>query len=104
MSNLDNLTAKILDDGEKRSSEILSEARRQADAIIAERTAEARAEADKMLARAEAEAARSYDRLLAERKLQLRDKVLAAKGQILDKVFSEALSRLNSMSKDDFVT
>ena len=103
MSNLENLVSKILSDGEKRAAEILDTAREQADVMLAERDAQAQAETDKMLRKAEAEVARSYDRLVAERKLQLRDEVLSAKGEILDRVFTEALSRLNSMSKDDFM-
>lgn len=103
MQSLDNLVAKILSDSEARAGEIINAARAQAEAAIAASGEQAAAEAEKIVYKADTEAERSYDRLVAELKLGLRDRVLTAKGEILDKVFAEALSRLNGMPRGDFL-
>ncbi len=103
MSSLENLVAKILADGEARAKAILADAEEQAAELRAQTLSQAQAEADRLIEQAHREADRSYERLVAERRLALRDAVLSAKSQMLDRVFAEALSRLNAMPREAFI-
>ena len=102
MANLDNLTAKILADAQAKAAQIAAEATREADAKVAEEVRLASEEAAKIVADSELEAARQAEQLVSGKILAIRDENLAAKREMLDKVFAGALTRLNSMPKAEF--
>jgi V/A-type H+-transporting ATPase subunit E len=102
VSNLDNLTAKILADAHEKAEGVAEEARREAEAKIAEEVRLAEEEAAKLVADSELEAARIAEQLIQGKTLSVRDENLAAKREMLDKVFAEALKRLNDMPKPEF--
>ena len=103
MSNLDNLTAKILADAEQRAADMLAEAEAAAQRTIDGQTALADEECQRMLAEAEAEAARLAQQILLGKTLAMRDENLAAKQTMLDSIFADALAELNAMSKEQFL-
>lgn len=102
MSTLDNLTGKILADSEAEAAAILAEARAEAARVTAAALEDAAREKEKLLAEAKTEAAREEEQIIVGRKLAERDRGLSAKQQMLDKVFAEALKRLEAMSKAEF--
>ncbi len=102
MSNLDNLTAKILADAKEKAARIVENAKAEAEAKIAEELRLAEAESEKIAADAELEAARRAGQIVTGNALAMRDENLAAKREMLDKVFTEALKRLNDMPKEEF--
>jgi V/A-type H+-transporting ATPase subunit E len=102
VSNLDNLTAKILADAREKAGGIAEEAKREAEAKIAEEVRAAEEEAARLVADSELEAARIAEQLIQGKTLSVRDENLAAKREMLDKVFAEALKRLNDMEKPEF--
>lgn len=103
MSGLDNLTAKILADSKAKAEEIIAAAKREADAKIAGEVREATAESEKIIANAHIEAARNAEQIIGGKTLALRDENLGAKREMLDKIFAEALKRLNDMPKDEYI-
>lgn len=103
MSNLENLVAKIIADSQAKAKEITDAARREADVKIAEDVRAAAAEAEKIVADAHIEAARTAEQIIQGKTLAIRDENLGAKREMLDKIFAEALKRLNSMSKDEYL-
>lgn len=103
MSGLDNLTAKILADSEAKSKEIIDAAKRDADAKIAEEVRAATAEGEKIIANAHIEAARNAEQIVGGKTLSIRDENLGAKREMLDKIFAEALKRLNDMPKNEYL-
>lgn len=103
MSNLDNLVAKILADGESRAATLISDAAEQAAEQRARLLSEAQTTADKISEQAEKEAERSYERIVSECRLAQRDAVLSAKSEVLDRVFGEAMSRLNAMPREQYI-
>jgi V/A-type H+-transporting ATPase subunit E len=102
VANLDNLTEKILADAGEKAERIAEEAKREAEAKIAEEVSLAEEEAAKLVAGSELEAARIAEQLIQGKTLSLRDANLAARREMLDKMFAEALKRLNDMPKPDF--
>lgn len=103
VSTLDNLTAKILADSEAKAAEILAGAKAEAERIQAAAVEEANREKEKILSEAKVAAAREEEQIVVGGTLAVRDQNLAAKQQMLDKVFAEALSRLNAMGKDEYL-
>lgn len=102
MSGLDNLTAKILEDAKARASEITGSAEAQARSIVSAAEAEAGRERDRILVEAEDEARRAAEQVTLSKTLAIRDQNLDAKQQMLDKVFAEALEKLNAMARPDY--
>lgn len=102
MSTLENLTAKILADSEAEVARTLQKAEEEAAAVRTAAQTETARETEKLLADAKTEAARQAEQLVEGARLAARDAALDAKQRILNKVFAEALARLNAMDKAAF--
>lgn len=103
MSNLENLTAKILADSQAKAKEITDAAKREAENKIAEEIRSATAESEKIIADAHIEAKAKAEQIVQGKTLAIRNENLGAKREMLDKIFTEALNRLNGMSKDEYL-
>lgn len=103
MSTLENLTAKISKDSDNQVAAILDSARQEARHISETMEAEAEADREKIIAEAHIEAAREEQQIVVGKTLAVRDQNLDAKQQMLDKVFEEALQRLNNMSQAEYL-
>lgn len=103
MSTLENLTAKILSDSEAQAKQILAEAQQEAQRITTAAMDEAEREREKILADAKTQAAREEEQIVVGNTLAVRDANLSAKQEMLNTVFSEALARLNAMSKEQYL-
>lgn len=103
MSNLVNLTSKIIAEAKEKAGEITGAAKSEAETAIAREVATAQAEADKLVADAKTEAELTAERIIQGKTLAIRDENLGAKRQMLDKIFDEALNRLNGMPEDEYV-
>jgi V/A-type H+-transporting ATPase subunit E len=93
---------KVFADAREKAAEITETAKREAEAKIAEEVRLAEEDAAKLVADAELEAAHTAEQLVQGKTLSLRDANLAAKRETLDKIFAEALKRLNEMPKPEF--
>lgn len=102
MSNLDNLTSKIIKDAEVKKIEILNEATIKADEIVKKKIEEANKKASSILEKAEIESNTIKERIISKTDLEIRNKKLLAKQQVIEKVFEEAKKKLNSMSPEEF--
>ncbi|WP_346888445.1 V-type ATP synthase subunit E family protein [Clostridium sp. UBA1056] len=102
MSNLDNLTSKIIKDAEVKKIEILNEASIKADEIVKKKIEEANKKASSILEKAEIESKTIKERIISKTDLEVRNKKLLAKQQVIEKVFEEAKKRLKSMNPDEF--
>lgn len=103
MSSLDNLTAKILADSKAKAKEITDAAKREAESKIAEGIRFATAESEKIVADAHIEAKANAEQIVQGKTLAIRDENLGAKREMLDKIFAEALKRLNETPKDEYL-
>jgi V/A-type H+-transporting ATPase subunit E len=102
MSNLDNLTSKIIKDAEVKKIEILNEASIKADEIVKKKIEEANKKASSILEKAEIESKTIKERIISKTDLEVRNKKLLAKQQVIEKVFEEAKKRLKSMDSNEF--
>lgn len=104
MSNLENLTAKIIQDGRQKAASILDEAKREAEETVAKAENEASAESRKALAAAEDEAKKTVALTLSAKKIEIRDRMLSAKQQTISRALDEAKKRLNGMDQNAYET
>ena len=102
MSGLENLIDKILKDAQSEARSIEEMAKAKAQEIIDAAAAQAQLEAEQILTDAKAEAAHNAQQIVLGRTLEIRDKNLEAKQQVLDKVFSQALEKLNSLPLEQY--
>lgn len=100
MSNLDNLTSKIISDAEVKKKEILNEANKKADIIIKNKIEEANKKASSILEKAELESHTIKERVASKTELEIRNKKLEAKQQVIEKVFEKAKIKLQSMNSE----
>ena len=97
MSNLDNLTKKIIADGDAKAAAIIDDAKREADGQVALAESEANAESRKAITAAEDEAKKLVELALSAKRIEIRDKMLAAKQETVERALSETKKRLSEM-------
>ncbi|WP_346880288.1 MULTISPECIES: V-type ATP synthase subunit E [unclassified Clostridium] len=102
MSNLDNLTSKIIKDAEVKKIEILNEATVKTDEIIKKKTEDANKKASSILQKAEMESKTIKERIISKTDLEIRNKKLLAKQQVIEKVFEAAKEKLKAMNAEEF--
>jgi len=102
MSNLDNLVAKIIKDGEERAKTITNEAEDKAKEIVAKKLAEAEKEKAAIAADAKIQAENAKEKIISATKLKVRDDMLIAKQESIANICDEALRRLNDLPSGEF--
>jgi len=102
MSQLDHLVAKIQSDSDAKARDILDNAKREAEALIQSKTQEAENQAQELLASAKTDSDREKAQIIAGKNLELRDSKLGAKQEMIDRVFSLALKKLQELPQADF--
>lgn len=102
MSNLENLTAKIKADGQLKAKTILDNAENDKRKLLADTEAEASAESRRLLAATEEESKRIVDLALSAKRVETRDRLLAAKRQTIERAFSAANQKLTAIDKDAY--
>lgn len=99
---VDKIVAKLLADAETEARRLLAEAEREAEEIRQRGEEEARTAQRPILEAAKAEAQRRRRQHLALAELEARNKVLAAKREVLDRVFKEAADRLGRLGSQEY--
>lgn len=103
MSNLENMTKKILGDGRKEATKIKEKSDKDNQELINSRIAKANEKKQEIIDQAKTEAAMYKNRLKSETQLQVRDKKLAAKGKVLDQAFDLAKKSLKEINEDEYI-
>lgn len=103
MSNVNNITSKILKDAEVRKDSILAAAEEEKNKIISKKVNSATETEKEILDKARTEAKSKKERVISSAKLKVRNDKLAAKQQIIDEVFEKSIEKLSAFSKDDFL-
>ena len=101
MSDVKNLTSKILKDAEERKESILNAANEERAKIIAKKEAAAKMEEASMLEKAKIEAKTRQERIVSSAELKARNEKLKAKQEVIDSVFEKSINELCSMSDED---
>lgn len=102
MSNVKNITSKILKDAEVERDSILAAAEEEKNKIISKRVNNAKELEKEILAKAKLEANSKKERIISSAKLKVRNDKLAEKQSVMNGVFEEAINRLCSISTEEF--
>lgn len=102
MSNINNLTSKIIKDAEDKKEAILLEAEQEKNKILNKKQEEANIAEKTVLEKAEREAVSRKERIISSAQLQARNEKLRAKQEIIGEVFETSIEALCNISKDDF--
>lgn len=100
--SVEKIVEKILEDARAEAQKILEEAEREASRIAADSEVEADRVRRSVLKEAQAEAERRRQQVLAEARLKARQCVLAARRRAVDRVFEEALQRLQGLPPERY--
>lgn len=103
MSNLENLTSKIITDANEKAANIINDAKVKEKELIAKKKEEAEKLAKSIIEKANLEGKNLFDRTISKSELKVRNEKLVAKQQVIDKVFNEAIKELNNMSSEDYL-
>ena len=103
MSNVKNITSKILKDAEAGKENILATAEEEKNKILSKKISSANEIAQEILEKAEVEAKSKKERVISSAKLKVRNNKLAAKQEIIDEVFEKSIDELTKLSKEDFL-
>lgn len=103
MSNLSNITSKILKDAEEKSENIISKANAEKDSMISKKVTIANELASEIVKKAEIEAKSIKERIISAAKLEVRNNKLSAKQEKISEVFEKSIDSLCSMSKEEFI-
>lgn len=101
MSNLSNLTSKILKDAEDKKAVILADAENEKNKILSKKQDEASSVEKTMLEKAEREAASRKDRIISGAELHARNEKLEAKQKVIKEVFETSVKELSNCSPED---
>ena len=103
MSNVKNITSKILKDAEAGKENILAAAEEEKNKILSKKASSANEIAQEILQKAKADAKSKKERVISSAKLKVRNNKLAAKQEIIDEVFEKSINKLTELSKEQFL-
>ena len=103
MSNVKNITSKILKDAEAGKENILAAAEEEKNKILSKKASAANEIAQEILQKAEADAKSKKERVISSAKLKVRNNKLAVKQEIIDEVFEKSINKLTELSKEQFL-
>ena len=103
MSNIKNITSKILKDAEAGKENILATAEEEKNKILSKKVSSANEIAQEILEKAEVEAKSKKERVISSARLKVRNNKLAAKQEIINEVFEKSIDKLTELSKEDFL-
>lgn len=103
MSNLNNLTSKIVEDASNKANSIMEEAKAQEKLIIDNKVKEAEKLKSEILEKAHLEAKNKKDRVISNAELQVRNEKLRAKQEVINKVMKASLETLSNMEQDKYL-
>jgi V/A-type H+-transporting ATPase subunit E len=102
MSNINNLTSKILEEAETKKEFIISEAEKEKNKILTKKKEEAK-EAEKIIIeKAEIEAVSRKERIISSAKLEARNEKLKAKQEVISEIFEISIKNLCNISEKEF--
>ena len=102
MSNINNLTSKIIKDAEDKKEVIIQTAEKEKIRILSKKQVEASTAEKIIIEKAEREAVSRKERIISGAKLQARNEKLEAKQEVIREIFESTIEALCNLSKDDF--
>ena len=103
MSNLDNLSSKIIEDANIKAEAILKEAKNNGASMIESKVKDAKAQEAQMIEKANAEASTVKQRIISNATLTVRNEKLTAMQSVVDRVFEESLEVLSEINEEQYL-
>lgn len=103
MTNLENLTQRILEDAKEEAEEIIRIAEQKKADLINEKVESALIDREKILKKAQLESNLLKERIISDANLSRRDEILKAKQEIIEKVFEHAMKELQQMDDEEYI-
>lgn len=97
MTGIEKITDRILGDAQAEVDAVLADAKQQAESITAKYQAQAKRESNDLLTRGANAAAEREAHLNSSAQMEAKKLILAAKQEMLDRAFDEALRQLNRL-------
>lgn len=102
MSNINNLTSKIIKDAEDKKEIIISQAEKEKNKILSKKQEEAKVSGNIIIEKAEREAISRKERIISGATLQARNEKLKAKQEVISEIFESSIKALCNLAEDDF--
>ena len=103
MSNLDNLSSKIVEDANVKAESILKEAKHNEALMIESKVKDAKEIETQMVEKAKIEASTVKQRIISNAQLTMRNEKLVAMQKMIDKVFAVALEKLLTIDDAEYL-
>lgn len=102
VSNINNLTSKILKDAEGKRDSIINQAKAEGGAIVSKNVKRAETISNEIIEKANIESEVRKARVISNAKLTVRNNQLQAKQEVIGKVFETAVEKLNNFSGKEY--
>ena len=102
MSNLDNITSKIIEDAKLKAEEIINAAKDSAEKIVEDKILQGEKKKALIIENSEKEAKTLIDRKLSKQNLEVRDDLISAKQEVVNRVIDMVKYKLNNLD-DNFL-
>ncbi|AEB75508.1 V-type ATP synthase subunit E [Clostridium botulinum] len=103
MSNIENLTNKIIENAKSTAKNLIDKAKEKETNIISKKVNMAEKEKNIILSKAKDESQIKKQRIISNAKLKARDMKLSAKIEMLDEVFNASIGELNRMTTSEML-
>jgi V/A-type H+-transporting ATPase subunit E len=104
MSNLDNLTEKILSDAKAKAKVVLDESERMKEEIVNSRVREAEGKKGRIMEKAASDASLMKDRVVSNAELKVRNESLRVKQEVIDRVFDLSKKNLMNLKEEEYLS
>lgn len=104
MATLESIKTKLINDAQEKAELIKSEAKSKANSIIEKMTKEANSKSEAIMNKAKADGGLLTERLISSGKLKARNEILKAKGEVMDKVFNNAMEELRNIDENTLLS
>lgn len=102
MGSLEALITKIIEDGQNQAQKLIDETVENSKKVLEEEIRETERLCDNRIKEAEIKAGELYHMICAEKEIEIRDKNLFIKQNVMDRVFTEAFMQLKNLNGDKF--
>lgn len=103
MSNLDNITSKIIEDAKLKAEEIINAAKDSAEKIVEDKILQGEKKKANIIENSEKEAKTLIDRKLSKQNLEVRDDLISAKQEVVNRVIDMVKYKLNNLDDKTYI-
>lgn len=103
MSNLENLTSKILEEVKMKAENLVKEAEAYKDEVVLNKVKEAEEKKERLLEKAAFEANLLKERIVGNAEVSSRNEILKEKQRVIGMIFDEAKKKLKELPQNEYL-